>query len=477
MQTLRKIDFGLFLHAVLLLGLCLTSGCEKFSGSNHVDDRATDSEQNEETESASDSGGDVSTDSNGDSEFGSDTGDTDSDLGTDTPDMETDTSPPVDTDTNIDSGTETGAQDSSGLCRDEDGDDWCVPFDCDDENPEINLDVEETLGDNVDNDCDGQTDELSQKDLDMDGDGFSPNEGDCADIGEGAEFVNPDAIEDLGDDGKGDAVDNDCDGQTDEDEQCDCPEVGTGPWDFVDAVDLCNRRFVEGPILVYSATDGDKGYQTLPSMGSNDCLLSQRFCEMAAISTGPVGQADPNNAQFMSQPPWTSYSLDPLPAFTGSTPTNGKASPTCDLTQIRLQLRAPSNAQGFSFDFLFASAEYPEWVQRGYNDTFYAIIEHPDINGGAPTNISFDADNNEIEVDVNFFENALFPCDESGSGWAPADSGSTGWLKTSWNINPGDRFSLTFSIHDEGDCKYDSIVFIDNFQWKTSPVEPGTQPI
>jgi hypothetical protein len=164
----------------------------------------------------------------------------------------------------------------------------------------------------------------------------------------------------------------------------------------------------------------------------------------------------------------------------GTTPTTTPIYTSCDRSQIRLELTAPSNALGFSFDFLFGSAEYPEWVGMGYNDAFYAIMQYAGLNGGATTNISFDDSSNEIEVDTNFFENSAHPCDESGSGWEPAisgGSGSTGWLRTSWNVDPGDSFVMTFSIHDEGDCIYDSITFIDNWKWSTEPVEPGTHPV
>jgi hypothetical protein len=148
------------------------------------------------------------------------------------------------------------------------------------------------------------------------------------------------------------------------------------------------------------------------------------------------------------------------------------------VVQLQYTLTAPANAEGFTFDFLFASAEYPEWINMGYNDAFYAILEYDQLNGGAPTNISFDDSGMEVEVDVDFFENSSHPCDESGSGWEPAaDSGSTGWLRTSWPIEGGATFDLTFSIHDEGDCVWDSIVFIDNFQWSGDPVEGGTTPI
>jgi hypothetical protein len=80
-------------------------------------------------------------------------------------------------------------------------------------------------------------------------------------------------------------------------------------------------------------------------------------------------------------------------------------------------------------------------------------------------------------VDTNYFENTISPCDETGSGWEPSIpsvAGSTGWLRTTWSIEPGAIFRLTFSIHDEGDCIFDSIVFLDNFKWYTEPVDDQT---
>ena len=87
----------------------------------------------------------------------------------------------------------------------------------------------------------------------------------------------------------------------------------------------------------------------------------------------------------------------------------------------------------------------------------------------------------DLAAAMNLCPNAAHPCDESGSGWAPGDSpsksGSTGWLRTSWPLEGGVTFGLTFSIHDEGDCVFDSIVFLDNFQWLGDAPEGGTTPV
>ena len=135
-----------------------------------------------------------------------------------------------------------------------------------------------------------------------------------------------------------------------------------------------------------------------------------------------------------------------------------------------------------------------------YNDTFYAIARSAAINEGAPSNISFDRDSNEVTVNVAFFEpsndwsvdltetpfgipeyEGFFGCPEDEfviaegcelpsycsdrSAISVVGSGS-GWLTTLAPIYPGEEtITVTFSIHDEGDAILDSVVLIDDFQW------------
>jgi len=128
-----------------------------------------------------------------------------------------------------------------GCCIDLDGDGYgvgpgCLGRDCNDDNPEINPGVDEVCGDNIDNDCDGQTDEGCCIDLDGDGYGDGPacSGPDCDDTDPS---VYPGAVELC--DGK----DNNCDGRVDE---------GCGEPDCVDS-------------------DGD-GYGVGPDcIGTQDC--------------------------------------------------------------------------------------------------------------------------------------------------------------------------------------------------------------
>ena len=146
-----------------------------------------------------------------------------------------------------------------------------------------------------------------------------------------------------------------------------------------------------------------------------------------------------------------------------------------DRHQIVLELQAPQNAKSFSFDFNFFSAEYPDFVNQSFNDSFYAILKAQSTNSGRPTNISFDPDQNPIEVDNNYFQRRFHPIPNAGTGFDY--NGSTGWLRTSWPIRGGERFSLTFTVHDEGDAIYDSMAVLDNFQWHDYPAIGNTDPL
>lgn len=127
----------------------------------------------------------------------------------------------VDTGTNIDT-EDTGAVQDSGNTEDTndttdtedteepvgdaDGDGWTVEDgDCDDEDPNINPDAVDNDNDGIDENCDGQADEdwVDPQQEDVDGDGYTFDDGDCND---GDPNINPGATDIC------DNIDNDCDG-------------------------------------------------------------------------------------------------------------------------------------------------------------------------------------------------------------------------------------------------------------------------
>jgi len=267
---------------------------------------------------------------------------------------------------------------------------------------------------------------------------------------------------------------------TDWSQICDeCSEIDDGSIEQLLAVsmEVCDPEWIMAAQTVSTSPGGGVAFDSL-GHDTNPCFSDNVCGQMAAIGTGPVGWGvDPNSAEDMGGT--AAVGNDPQPEFIGHWPCAEEKTESCDVSQLVLELRAPEGVTGFQFDFLFATAEYSEWVNMGYADTFYAIVEDANLNGGGPTNIAYDFSLEEINVNSSWLEDNDNPCDESGTDWSPstdAESGSTGWLRTRWSVEPLSELKLTFSIHDEGDCSYDSMVLVDGFRWIYGGFEEGTAP-
>jgi len=219
-------------------------------------------------------------------------------------------------------------------------------------------------------------------------------------------------------------------------------------------------------------TQPQVGVKSLTMLNRATQLVPQEGYRFLAMSSGPVGNVSPAGGGSLNA---TRKWADPMPQFMGNQRARRDDRPIFDLHTVTLELTAPQDARSFSFDFNYFSAEYPNFVKQHFNDTFYASLQAPSTNQGAPTNISFDARGNTIEVDNNYFQGQFHPIGNQGTGF---DShGSTGWLRTSWPIRGGESFKITFSIHDEGDSVYDSLVLLDNLQFHNYEAVGNTDPL
>ena len=379
-----------------------------------------------------------------------------------------------------------------GLVDDDlDNDGWgVVDGDCDDDDATIHPMAPEHCTDGVDNNCNGFIDD---DEPDQDGDGFGPCAGDCNDNNI---YISPGNVEDLTD-----GVDNDCNGVIDETVAgCDCGADEPGEpltRKMARALGLCNQHAlvdlsVNGNPMAYGVFE-DWG-AILPRVSkdaSGTDGLPQENCRFLILATGYAKNPTPQGGSQMDL--GINGVPDPAP-----TPDGAEIN---DLTQFVITLKVPGNAKGFSFDFIFFSVEYPEYVCSPYNDTFYALVTgEPLLNNGNKTNISFDGEDNEITVNAGFFEYPPYwSLDITGTAYettesytpycsddptigctapnpCPAYTGSTtGWVRTSSPATPGAEIQLAFSVHDEGDNILDSAVIIDNFRWQTVPIDgPGT---
>jgi hypothetical protein len=238
---------------------------------------------------------------------------------------------------------------------------------------------------------------------------------------------------------------------------------------------------------------------------------------LAVLSTGRADQApeagsafDPRGAQ-----PGTEFRDGAI--FANPRPAGGPA--VYDLATLELRLTPPPGARGLEFEFMFLSAEWPEYLCQQFNDTFLALLTSAaNPRPAEAVNVSFDAAGNEVSVNIGFFENpadwsvdlgatpfgvrppppvinlplpGLQPdacpaqafrggcslpsyCDD-GSNLNYVGSGS-GWLRSAAPVQEGEsEVVLRFTIHDEGDAAYDSTVLISGFRWL--PFTPSVETV
>ncbi|MEC9465621.1 MAG: VWA domain-containing protein [Myxococcota bacterium] len=245
---------------------------------------------------------------------------------------------------------------------------------------------------------------------------------------------------------------------------CDCG----GGSDFVQALGICEGDITATPQALAVDAEG-VSWGGFSSLYESTHVIPREGCGFAALSTGAVGEAETIPGRQGQ------CGIDPVPEFYGDQPAPNDGANACDINQVSLTLTAPADAQSFSFDFNFFSAEYPDYIGSPFNDTFYAILEAESTNGGRSTNISFDAYGRAIEINNDYFANPFHPCTERGTGFVRG--ASTCWLRTSWPIMGGEVFTLTFSVHDEGDAIYSSTVLMDNFKFHTYPAVGMTDPL
>ncbi len=374
---------------------------------------------------------------------------------------------------------------------DQDGDGYAPDDgDCDDHDPDVRPGIREICDNGIDDNCNGYVD---GEEPDRDGDGYGICDGDCNDDNP---MVGPYAFEVPDDD-----IDNDCDGEVDEAEPLltgggDCLRDGNGvlkslqPWE---AMDMDSRFVVEATMLYARSYDViyyyDESGHTADASGwgalkprvpiHDEDMLAE--CAFVVLSTGvPLNPAPQDDVDKMN----LGYRCDHDPVQDVSTPDAWDKPHQCyDLTQFKLVPRTPQNANSLSFDFLYLSSEYPEWIGSDYNDTFYAMFREVGTESDDATkNVSFDARGRAISVNNDFFEApSMLSVDITGTGY-DTDTGdgtpvgsTTGWIRTTVPVTPGSTVELVFSIHDEGDQLMDSAVVLDHLRWGVEEVqEPVT---
>ncbi|HEX5656857.1 MAG TPA: choice-of-anchor L domain-containing protein, partial [Polyangiales bacterium] len=177
-------------------------------------------------------------------------------------------------------------------------------------------------------------------------------------------------------------------------------------------------------------------------------------------------------------------------------------SPIFNQSALELTIRVPSNASSLSFDSIFYTSEYPNFICSQYND-FFAVFKEPKPDGVSDGNIVFDSNGDPIGVNTGLLAvcdpttqsptaTKQFACEGGtallkGTGYGAGENtcdvsgseggASTGWLHTTAPVKAGEVITIRFAIWDTNDPNLDSTVLIDNFAWSEDDSDVGTTPI
>lgn len=351
---------------------------------------------------------------------------------------------------------------------------------------------------------------------DADRDGFTMEQGDCNDCDKA---VNPGAY-----DFPGDTFDEDCSGSPAVRGEDECDKglniASTAAEDAARSIGLCKFTTADkkdwGVISArFTTADGSGTLDNQLQVGilSNFGALTPRVGEsILALSSGV--------ARAPSQPGYTQEQSDDLGGQSHTPPAGfPKASSVCpgnflDLLSRRVfnqaalevKIRVPSNAFSLSFDSIFYSYEYPDFICAPFNDFFATYLDPHDKGDG---NIVFDVNGDPIGVNngllavcdpklqdpstpkqfeckqgVGLLKDTGFGAGEymePASIFSPAKAGkggaSTGWLTTLAPVQAGSVITLRFAVWDTADTQLDSTVLIDRFEWSVAkPTTAMTMP-
>ena len=129
-----------------------------------------------------------------------------------------------------------------------------------------------------------------------------------------------------------------------------------------------------------------------------------------------------------------------------------------------------------SFNYVFASDEYPEFVNAGYNDVFAFWISGPGISGNQNIAI-IPGSSTPVTIDnVNSGANSSYYVNNGDGNSSPQNNnnavvqydGFTTVLNASTEVQCGQTYHIKIAICDVGDGTYDSGVFLEGGSF-TSP--------
>ncbi len=184
-----------------------------------------------------------------------------------------------------------------------------------------------------------------------------------------------------------------------------------------------------------------------------------------------------------------SGNIDQTPGNSGGTssagPSSGFGASDLDLVELSgntlndaavLQFDFVATGSSISFNFVFGSEEYPEFVNGGYNDAFGFFLSGPGITGPYLNNAANIAlipnTTTPVTIDnVNSGLNSAYYINNNntiGNNNVIECDGFTTVLTASADVQCGQTYHIKIAIADAGDTGYDSFVFLGSDSFTSS---------
>ena len=452
----------------------------------------------------------------------------------------------------------------------------------------------EICSNGIDENCDGE-DMTPENATDYDGDGYNYCNGDCCETGwetncrgtDSPERINAGAYE-----MKDNYVDDNCNGQVDEVEHCDAglslaigdyagnaeklakamgvcaglvsAELSLAGEPITEQIDTnpepcttengttsCNYNpqprqsrdmpYYESDYQTFAVTNMF-GTAMVPEDGSNMlAVLSTgqwdsptQNASVATLAAGDMQTASKLPSDWLNMMP--GCQVPKAPSCGGQAPQDGLTNQCAgkseseipvgqDPIMLTLKMKVPANARAFEFSLFFMSIEYPTTVcsTNNYNDFFIALLDstynekNPNAEYKNPhdKNLAKDDGGNPVGVDLapaGLFKACNPNCNNALTGnlnkWGACENdillngtgfgtegksgmvgcaeghGGTGWLRVVGNVEPNEEITLRLALFEQGiltdgygpDHSWDSTVVLDGFQWLPTPKKPGVSP-
>jgi outer membrane protein OmpA-like peptidoglycan-associated protein len=181
-----------------------------------------------------------------------------------------------------------------------------------------------------------------------------------------------------------------------------------------------------------------------------------KFEEGILLTTGNVAFAHgPNNS-------WNLSSVSSAPGFAVSAEKIFKTfNQSLVFDEVVWEIEFIPQCQKLQFEYVFGSEEYPEYVNRKYNDFFGIFIQNESIT--RPKNVALVPETNEfVSINtINHLKNSDWFVDNSKNRYSQLQAdGFTKTLTAVIDVLPQKWNKLTFTLADVADDQLDSYVFI-----------------